>query len=96
MSLTGYTDNQGGNNFVLDRYTASKFPLIVILIEMAEQLAAVRVGLTLRWVPRLQNEEADALTSGRVNEFTAGLRFEANVCEMPFLARNDLMGKVRP
>ena len=96
MSLTGYTDNQGGNDFVLDRYTASKFPLIVILIEMAEQLAAVSVGLTLRWVPRRQNEEADALTSGRFNEFTAGLRFEANVCEMPFLAMNDWMGKVRP
>ena len=81
---------------MLDRYTTLKFRLIVILIEMAEQLAAVSVGLTLRWVPRLQNEEADALTSGRVNEFTAGLRFEANVCEMPFLAMNDLMGKVRP
>ena len=81
---------------MLERYMTSMFPLMVILIEMAEQLAAVRVGLTLRGVPRLQNEEADALTSGRFNEFTAGLRFEANVCEMPFLAMNDLMGKVRP
>ena len=81
---------------MLDRYTTWKFLLIVILIEMAEQLAAVSVGLTLRWVPRLQNEVADAFTSGRVNEFTAGLRFEANVGEMPFLALNDLLGKVRP
>ena len=81
---------------MLDRYTTSRFPLIVLLIEMAEQLAAVSVGLTLRWVPRLLNEEADARTSGCFNEFMAGLRFEANVCEMPFLAMNDLMGKVRP
>ena len=95
MSLTGYTDNQG-NTFLLHRYTTSKFPLVVILIEMAEQLTAVGVGLALRWVPRLQNEEADALTSGRVNEFTAVLRFEEKVGERPFLARNDLMGKVRP
>ena len=81
---------------MLGRYTTSKFPLIVIRIEMAEQLAAVSVGLTLRWVPRLLNEEADARTSGCFNEFMAGLRFEADVCEMPFRAIKDLVGKVRP
>ena len=62
LSLTGFTDNQG-NTFLLDRLMTSKYPLVVILIEMAEQLAAEKVGLSLRWVPRLQNEEADSLTT---------------------------------
>ena len=79
---------------MLDRYMTAKFPLMVILIEMAERLTAVNVGPALRWVPRLQNEEADAFTNGCFSEFTAGLRIEAKVCEMPFLARKDLMGKV--
>ena len=88
LSLTGYTENQG-NTFLLHRCTTSKFPLVVILIEMAEQLAAVNVGHALRWVPRLQNEEADALTNGCFSDFTAVLRIEANVGERPFLAMND-------
>jgi hypothetical protein len=79
---------------LLDRCMTSKFPLIVILIEMAEQLAAENVGLALKWVTRLQNEGADALTNGCFGDFTAALRIEAKVGEMPFLAMNDLMGQV--
>ena len=92
-SLTGYTDNQG-NTFLLDRYRTSMFRLIVILIEMAVQLAAVNIGLALRWVLRPRKEEADSLTNGCLSEFTAELRIKANVGEMPFLARKELMGKV--
>ena len=93
MSLTGYTDNSG-NTFLLDRLMTSKYPLVVILIEVAEQLAAENVGLALRWVPRLQNEEADALTNGRFEDFSPERRIVARVEDMKFIALNELMAKV--
>ena len=93
LSLTGYTDNSG-NTFLLDRLMTSKYPLVVILIEVAEQLAAENVGLALRWIPRLQNEEADALTNGCFESFAPERRIEARVEDMRFLALNELMSKV--
>ena len=93
VSLTGYTDNSG-NTFLLDRLMTSKYPLVVILIEVAEQLAAENVGLALRWVPRLQNEEADALTNGCFEGFAPDRRIAARVEDMKFIALNGLMSKV--
>ena len=93
LSLTGYTDNSG-NTFLLDRLMTSKYPLVVILIEVAEQLAAENVGLALRWAPRLQNEEADALTNGCFESFSPERRIVARVEDMKFIALNELMAKV--
>ena len=72
----------------------SKFPLVVVLIELAEQLAAENVGLSLRWIPRLQNEEADALTNGVFDGFDEHRRIVASVSEMPFKIMNSLMSQV--
>ena len=93
MSLTGCTD-YSGNTFLLDQLMTSKYALVVILIEVAEQLAAENVGLALRWIPRLQNEEADALTNGCFENFAPERRIEARVEDMRFLALNELMSKV--
>ena len=47
----------------------TKFPMLVILGELAAQLRALNAELSLEWVPRLQNEEADALTNGDFSAF---------------------------
>jgi hypothetical protein len=93
MCLTGFTDNQR-NTFVLDRLMTSKFPLAVILIRLAEQLAASNIGLSLRWVPRRQNEEADALTNGCFEGVAPELRVEARIEDGKFVVLTKLMSLV--
>ena len=67
---------------------------MVVLIELAEQLAAENVGMSLRWIPRLQNEEADALTNGVFTSFDMRHRIVASVSEMPFKVMGSLMSQV--
>ena len=62
VSLTCGTDNQG-NTYLLDKLLTTKYPLGVVLMELATQLGRRAVTLRADWLPRLQNEEADALTN---------------------------------
>eukprot|EP00974_Lingulodinium_polyedra_P032974 3172725-Lingulodinium_polyedra.AAC.1 len=39
-------------------------------MELSEQLAARSAWLDLQWLPRQQNEHADALTNGHFGDFT--------------------------
>ena len=68
VSITGMTDN-AGNCATLTKLMTSKFPLLVILTELAAQLRERRIDLSLEWVPRSQNEEAYALTNNRLELF---------------------------
>ena len=62
ITITGATDNRG-NSQVLGRLMSSKFPLVVVLAELAAQLKKRCLRLDLQWVPRDENEEADGLTN---------------------------------
>jgi len=73
ISLTASGDNQS-NGFVLDRLATTKFPLYLILRELAEQLRRRQILLTAAWRPRDENEEADALTNGIFTAFDAEMR----------------------
>ena len=57
----------------------SKFPSLVILTEFAAQLKSRHAELDLAWVPRDQNEEADALTNGDYSAFNPSLRIDIDV-----------------
>ena len=76
--LQGVTDNLG-NTFAVSKLMTSKFPLVVILAELSAQLRERSMVLNLGWVPRDQNEEADALTNGDFASFSQGLRVEVDV-----------------
>ena len=84
LHLTGLTDNSG-NTSSLCRLMSSKFPLVVILTEFAAQLRQREMELDLAWVPRNQNEEADALTNERFEHFDEKLRVALKIEELPFL-----------
>ena len=77
------TDNQG-NSFLLDKLMTTKYPLGVILIELAWQCARQRISLRADWVPRLQNEEADDLTNGRFEKFSPELRVPVDLSSLEF------------
>ena len=49
--LSGQTDNIG-NVSVLSRLMSSKFPLVVILTELAERFRQWDLDLGLDWIPR--------------------------------------------
>jgi hypothetical protein len=83
MCFTAFTDNQS-NGFLIDRLQTTKFPLCLVLMEVAWQLQARNIAACLKWVPRLQNEEADSLTNSDFTSFNPDLRVQMEVETMPF------------
>ena len=69
---------------MLDRLITTKYPLALILIELAWQSAKRRVALRAEWVPRLQNEEADDLTNGKFDKFDPAKRIEVDLERLQF------------
>ena len=83
------TDNLG-NTYLLDRLITTKYPLGVVLMEVAHQCH--RKGLTLRadWVPRLENQEADDLTNMEFKSFDPKKRINVRLEDLKFGVLNDL------
>ena len=75
---------------MMDKLLTTKFPLGVVLMELATQLA--RRGATLRanWIPRDQNEEADALTNLDFRHFDPARRVEVDLERLQFNVMKDL------
>ena len=84
------TDNLG-NSFAVTKLMSSKFPLVVILAEVAAQLKARSMALNLGWTPRDQNEEADALTNGDYSQFSPANRVNLIVEEVAWLLLPKMM-----
>ena len=89
VSLSCGTDNQG-NTFLLDKLLTTKFPLGVVLMELSVQLAQKNATLRADWLPRLQNEEADALTNWDFRHFDEKKRIHVDLQKLPFQVLPDL------
>ena len=83
FSIGGFTDNSS-NTFVVDKFLTTKFPVSLVLMELAFQLAQLEASLNLHWVPREQNEEADDLTKGRYDKFDEKRRIPIQLNEVGF------------
>ena len=83
LSLRGGTDNKG-NTYVVDRLLTTKFPLNALLMELSEQLEVRNSSLKLDWLPRQQNEEADALTNGWFQGFDQSKRLQPDIANLPW------------
>ena len=90
ITLSGTTDNLG-NTFTVAKLMSSKFPAVVILAELAEQLRIKGIELNLEWAPRDQNEEADALTNLHFTDFDPALRIDANPSDLHWQVLNKFM-----
>ena len=84
------TDNQG-NMFLLDRLMTTKYPLGCVLMELSHQLHQRRAVLRADWIPRLQNEEADALTNMDFRHFCPDKRISVSLADLRFGVLNDLL-----
>ena len=89
VTLSCGTDNQG-NMFLLDKLLTTKYPLGVVLMELASQLGRRAATLRADWIPRLQNEEADALTNWDFRHFDLDRRVEVDLDSLGFMVMNDL------
>ena len=66
---------------MLDKLLTTKYPLGVVL-----RAATLRAD----WIPRLQNEEADALTNWDFRHFDPARRIEVDLEKLRFAVLNDL------
>ena len=76
--LPGFTDNRG-NKYVLSRLQTSKFPLCLIIMELATLLEQRRQRLEIDWSPREVNAEADRLAEQDWRGFSPELRVDVAV-----------------
>ena len=90
MRLTALTDNVA-NSYVLKKYLSCKFPLSVILLELACQLKKTGMELDLHWIPRDQNVPADSLTNGRFDGFDPEKRIQIEFEDLEFIILKDLI-----
>ena len=87
---------------MLERLSCAKYPLYLLLMELSAQLRALHLILAVHWLPRDENEEADALTNGHFGAFSPDLRLDLKWKDLAFLvlpgmlaAAADLFRKVK-
>lgn len=90
MRISGTTDNLG-NCYVLQRLLSCKFPLSIVVMELACQLERIGLELDLAWAPRNQNVEADALTNSEFQGFNESKRIKKELEEVKFILLHELM-----
>ena len=71
--MKAFTDNRG-NAFALAKGMSTKFPLTILLMELAEELRCLNMRLDLEWLRREENVQADALSNGDWSLFDTRLR----------------------
>ena len=84
ICVSGHTDSQVSSQVLGKGFTTS-FPLCLISMEAAAQLEARSMNLQLRWIPREENEHADALANLRFGSFSPDNRIPVDVRSLPFL-----------
>ena len=78
LTLSCGTDNQG-NSFLLDKLLTTRYPLGIVLMQLAHQIRRRRLVLRARWLPRLQNQEADDLTNFEIRHFDPKRRIQVDL-----------------
>ena len=90
LQLTAGTDNLG-NAYALTRWSTTRFPLGLIMMELAVEARLKNLSLELVWVPRDQNVPADDLSNGLFHKFDIKNRIDVDVAGMHFHVLNDLL-----
>ena len=82
VAVSGITDNRS-NQSLSFKQSSTKWPLMIINMQVSHHLmrAALRLGLT--WRPREENTLADDLTNGRFGSFLADRRMHFLFKDLP-------------
>ena len=73
VAVLAGTDNQA-NEALSEKRSSTAWPLMLINMQLSHHLFRASLQLTLKWRPRDENQEADDLTNGRVENFDQLLR----------------------
>ena len=92
MSLSASTDNLG-NTYVLNHFMSCKYPLSIVVMELAVQLKRLGLEMDLKWIPRGQNSEADSLTNSEFMGFDSSKRIIVEFEDLKFEVMDKLMAK---
>ena len=84
------TDNRG-NSFALTRLMSTKYPLCLLVMELAVALEDRGLALTAEWAPREWNAEADALTNSRFEGLAEANRVRFDMLSHPWRVLNSLL-----
>lgn len=89
IAVTGQTDSMVAS-LVLGRSLTTSYPLCLVAMEAAAQLECRRLDLSLEWIPRTENEEADALSNLQFAGFDPARRIDVPLRDLLFLVLNRL------
>ena len=91
VALRGYTDNKS-NEALLKKVMTTKFPSMLILMELAEELASRNCDLQLQWIRRDLNQLADDLTNENFASFDPAFRIPLRGEELEWKILGKLLG----
>ena len=72
------TDNQG-NPYATAKMLSTKFPLNIVIMQMATLMEQAGIYLNLKWIPREDNVLADALTNEDFSAFSPARRMHVQL-----------------
>ncbi len=88
--IPGFTDNRG-NQYALSRLQTTKYPLILIIMELSCQLERRSQRLALQWAPREVNAEADRLANGNYLGFDQCNRVTVDLANVDWVILHELL-----
>ena len=94
VTATSLTDSQV-SAAVLGKLLTPSFPLCLVAMEAAAQMEKRGYDLSLLWVPRDSNREADALSNEDFSGFSHDLRVRVELDTLPFEILPEWMAKAQ-
>ncbi|CAE7196495.1 unnamed protein product [Symbiodinium sp. CCMP2592] len=89
VAIAGATDNQS-NEKLLRKQSTTKWPLMLINMQLSHLLRKACLRLSLTWKPRDENKLADALTNQDFSSFSSEHRLNVSFSELPLELLNQL------
>ncbi|CAE7224100.1 mettl24 [Symbiodinium sp. CCMP2592] len=89
VAIAGATDNQS-NEKLLRKQSTTKWPLMLINMQLSHLLRKACLRLSLTWKPRDENKLADALTNQDFISFSSEHRLDVSFSELPLELLNQL------
>ena len=87
--IPAVTDNRG-NESLARKQSTTKWPLMLVNIQLSHLLMKAMLKLDLQWRPREENQDADDLTNHRFQNFSAERRITCKANELPLNLLNKL------
>ena len=82
VAVSGITDNRSNQSLAV-KQSSTKWPLMIINMQVSHHLMRAALRLSLTWRPREENTLADDLTNGRFDSFLADHRMHFLFKDMP-------------